>query len=89
MHVLCRTSETVCDVRCTVCGQGILIYWTRNSRPEREAIRRQVEEALAQQHHASPSRQVHPRTGFNVPEWPGLPSHFASALLREVSHWTV
>ena len=50
MQVLCKISNTVSDVRCKVCGQGFLVYWSRTSQTERDATRRQVIEALAEQH---------------------------------------
>jgi hypothetical protein len=74
MQVLCKISNTVSDVRCKVCGQGFLVYWPRTSRAEQELTRRQVSEALEQQHAASGGQggHVHPRTGFTVPDWNGV-----------------
>jgi hypothetical protein len=89
MQVLCKMSNTVSDVRCKVCGQGFLVYWSRSSKAEQEATRRQVVEALAKQHRSSNSPQVHPRTGFNIPEWQGLPSFSAAALLGGAQNWSV
>jgi hypothetical protein len=81
MQVLCKISNSVSDVRCKVCGQGFLVYWSRTSQAEREATRRHVIEALASQHTSSDSENVHPRTGFNIPDWNGHPSFSAAALL--------
>ncbi len=89
MQVLCKISNTVSDVRCKVCGQGFLVYWSRTSKTEQDATRRQVIEALANQHNSSNSAQVHPRTGFNIPEWNGLPSFSAAALLGGAHNWSV
>jgi hypothetical protein len=89
MQVLCKISNTVSDVRCKVCGQGFLIYWSRTSQTEREATRRQVVEALAEQHSSSNSEHVHPRTGFNIPDWSGLPDFSAAALLGGAANWSV
>ena len=83
MQVLCKISNSASDVRCKVCGQGFLVYWSRSSRAEQDATRRRVIEALAQQHTLSNSDHVHPRTGFNIPDWPGLPSFSAAALLGD------
>jgi hypothetical protein len=81
MQVLCKISDSVSDVRCKVCGQGFLVYWSRTSQEERDATRRQVIDALAEQHASSISTEVHPRTGFNIPEWSGAPRFSAAALL--------
>jgi hypothetical protein len=89
MQVLCKISNSVNDVRCKVCGQGFLVYWSRSSQAERDATRRQVIEALANQHSSSNSTQVHPRTGFNIPDWSGLPSFSAAALLGGAQNWSV
>jgi len=90
MQVLCKVSNTVSDVRCKVCGQGFLVYWSRTSRTEQEATRRQVIQALAEQHSASSSTEhVHPRTGFNVPDWSGLPNFSAAALLGGAQSWSI
>ena len=68
MQVLCRISNSVSDVRCKVCGQGFLVYWSRTSRAEQDVTRRNVIEALEKQHAGSDSAEVHPRVGFNVPD---------------------
>ena len=81
MQVLCKISNTVSDVRCKVCGQGFLVYWSRTSQAEQDVTRHQVIDALAEQHRSSSSVDVHPRTGFNIPEWNGTPKFSAAALL--------
>jgi hypothetical protein len=89
MQVLCKLSHTASDVRCRVCGQGFLVYWSRNSRAEQAASRGMVIEALAAQHASSHSEHVHPRTGFNVPAWSGRPSVSGAALLGGYQEFAV
>ena len=89
MQVLCKLSNTVSDVRCKVCGQGFLVYWARTSRTEQELTRRHVIEALANQHANSQSEHVHPRTGFTVPDWSGVPTFSAAALLGGAQTWSI
>jgi len=89
MQVLCKISDTVSDVRCKVCGQGFLVYWSRTSRAEQDATREHVIDALAKQHAVSQSEHVHPRTGFNVPDWSGLPAFSGAALLGGASNWSI
>ncbi len=90
MQVLCKISNTASDVRCRVCGQGFLVYWSRTSRTEQAATRNKVIEALAEQHHeSSATEHVHPRTGFNVPAWGGLPKFSGAALLGGSSEWAI
>jgi hypothetical protein len=90
MHqVLCKLSNDASDVRCTICGQGFLVYWSRFSRPEQEVSRRLIQDSLRNQHaHSLASGEpvgAHPRTGFNVPEWSGVPDFSAAALLSGVT----
>jgi hypothetical protein len=90
MHqVLCKLSNEASDVRCTICGQGFLVYWSRFSRAEQDASRRLIQESLRSQHAHSlasgEATEAHPRTGFNVPEWTGMPDFSAAALLSGVS----
>jgi hypothetical protein len=89
MQVLCKLSNTVSDVRCTVCGQGFLVYWSRTSLAEQEVTRREVVDALALQHGNSTSPDVHPRSGFNVPAWGGLPHFSGAALLGGAENWSL
>lgn len=89
MQVLCKASNTVSDVRCKVCGQGFLVYWSRTSPAEQEVTRLQVVEALAVQHATSNSADVHPRSGFNVPAWSGLAHFSGAALLGGAENWSI
>jgi hypothetical protein len=81
-QVLCTLSHEGSDVRCTVCGQGFLVYWSRFSRAEQAECRRAVQEQLRQHHidakDPNADRRIHPRSSFNVPEWSALP-HLAPA----------
>ena len=87
MQVLCKLSNTVSDVRCKVCGQGFLVYWSRTSRAEQDATRRQVLEALEQHHTNTVSAEAHPNHGFNVPDWSGAARFSGAALLGGAEGW--
>ena len=71
MHqVVCQLSNEASDVRCSVCGQGFLVYWARFSRSEQERSRRVIQEEL-RKHHAESlasgeAHEVHPRESFRV-----------------------
>ena len=71
MHqVVCQLSNEASDVRCSVCGQGFLVYWARFSRSQQELSRRAIQEAL-RRHHAESmasgeAHEVHPRESFRV-----------------------
>jgi hypothetical protein len=86
MHqVLCTLSNEGSDVRCTVCGQGFLVYWSRFSREEQAECRRLIQEELRAHHvaarDADADRRTHPRQPFTVPPWDGPADYSAAALL--------
>ena len=69
-EVVCKLSNAGSDVRCSVCGQGFLVYWARFSRAEQVESRRVIQEAL-RGHHAAVAEgadphAVHPRERFTV-----------------------
>jgi hypothetical protein len=69
MQVLCKASNSVSDIRCNVCGQGFLVYWTRTSSTERGFAREGIQQGLRAQHTGSEDASAHPAVGFNLPEW--------------------
>jgi hypothetical protein len=83
MQVLCKISNTVSDVRCRICGQGFLVYWSGTSKAEQEATRRNVIDALAEHHTSSNMQHAHPGTGFNVPDWAGVAASLSVAALLD------
>ena len=88
MHqVLCTLSHEGSDVRCAVCGQGFLVYWSRFSRSEQAECRRLIQDQLREHHviakDPGADRRIHPRAAFNVPEWTGLPHFSAAAVLSD------
>ena len=87
MQVLCKASNTASDIRCNICGQGFLVYWTRTSRKERETRRTEILEALRSHHESASDASVHPTEGFNLPEWHGEPRFSAAALLGNAPSW--
>ena len=50
MQMLCKISSTYSDVRCPVCGQGFLVYWTRLNAFHREEQRDRLMAGLRLQH---------------------------------------
>lgn len=79
--VHCTLSHAGSDVRCAVCGQGFLVFWSRLSRAEKTACRRVIQDHL-RNHHVTVNdthggRRIHPREPFPIPEWTGLPEAVA------------
>ena len=87
MPVLCKASNTANDVRCTVCGQGFLVYFMPTSPREREQ-RQAIQQALRDHHMTSNHSSAHPANGFNLPEW-GTPQHSTDAPRAGASPWGI
>ncbi len=87
MQVLCKASNAASDVRCQVCGQGFLVYWSRCAPEARARCRADVMEALRAHHDADLSKVAHPQAGFNLPAWDGEPHVSAAALLGNAPAW--
>ncbi|HEY0307290.1 MAG TPA: hypothetical protein VGB94_03960 [Acidobacteriaceae bacterium] len=81
MQVLCKASMTASDVRCSVCGQGFVVYWERTSPAEQADARAMVQKQIAEHHLLGSGSGAHPTTGFNVPQWDGSPEFSAASLL--------
>lgn len=81
MQVLCKASNNASDIRCNICGQGFLVYWTRTSTTEQNFARDGIMHALRGHHKDVDSADAHPTSGFNVPEWGGEAHASAAALL--------
>ena len=81
MQVLCKLSDSSHDVQCPICGQGFLLYWERSSRPQQEATRHSIQQALRDHHIDTIANEAHPDDAFNIPSWSGSPQFSAAALL--------
>lgn len=89
MQVLCKASNTASDVRCSVCGQGFLVYWTRTAAHERAAAREEILQALRNHHVMAGDASAHPASGFNLPAWNGDTRFSAAALLGNAPAWAL
>ena len=50
MQMLCKISTAYSDVRCPVCQQGFLVYWTRLNASHREDQRERLMQGLRLHH---------------------------------------
>jgi hypothetical protein len=65
MQILCKASDTSSDVRCTVCGQGFLLYWTRSSAEDRRAVA-EIQTMLHSHHQSGDEPVGHPPLEFSL-----------------------
>lgn len=87
MQVLCKKSMTSSDVRCSVCGQGFVVFWERSSREEQAEAIGQLMNDLREHHLDGDDASAHPDHGFNVPAWDGPAAYSGAALLGNAPAW--
>ncbi|MDR3792122.1 MAG: hypothetical protein P4L03_01960 [Terracidiphilus sp.] len=87
MQVLCKSTTGNAECHCTVCGQGFVMFWERQSRSERREAMHEIQEALLRHHREHPGPHPHPQSSFLVPEWNGPIAFSAAALLGNVPAW--
>lgn len=78
MQVLCKRTEGNAEIHCCVCGQGFLIFWERQSRPQRAEALTEIQRVLRGHHRVEAGPDAHTHNSFLVPEWDG-PTAFAGA----------
>jgi hypothetical protein len=63
------------------------MFWDRQSRAERIASMREIQDSL-RRHHRNPSGpEVHPRESFKVPEWSGIGAFSGVSIHGAVPTW--
>jgi hypothetical protein len=89
MQVLCKSSEGAVETRCSICGQGFLLFWERQTRMERAEALREIDLALREHHLEGFESNVHPKKGFLVPAWDGPIAYSGAALLGNAPAWAL
>jgi len=88
MQVLLKSVENDAETRCSICGQGFVMFWERQTKAERAEALREVEATLRLQHHTG-NAQVHPEKGFLVPAWDGPVAFSGAAILGNAPVWAL
>ncbi len=89
MQVLLKSSETDVETRCSVCGQGFVMFWERQTKAERAEALREIDSTLRQHHHNNEGENVHPVKGFLVPDWNGPVAFSGAAILGNAPVWAL
>ena len=89
MQVLLKTSEQNVETHCSVCGQGFVMYWERQTRMEKDEALRAIDETLRMHHCTHSGLHVHPDRGFLVPEWNGPVAFSGAAILGNAPSWAL
>lgn len=73
MQMLCKVSNVFSDVRCPVCGQGFLVYWTRIAASSRDEQRRCLLDGLRGHHTTGTASDSHPPAFHLSDHTPNMP----------------
>ena len=88
MQVLLKSAENEVETRCSVCGQGFVMFWERQTKAERVEALREIETTLRHHHHVG-GTHVHPDRGFLVPAWDGPVAFSGAAILGNAPVWAL
>ena len=89
MQVLCKTSSEGVEARCSVCGQGFVLYFERQTQMEHDEALAEVEMTLRNHHRSSNGMGAHPDRGFLVPAWDGPVAFSGAAILGNAPSWAL
>lgn len=89
MQVLCKSSNEEVETCCSVCGQGFVLFWERQTRMERAQALKEVAKALRRHHDKLAGPEAHPQHGFVVPEWDGPVAFSGAAILGNAPSWAL
>jgi hypothetical protein len=89
MQVLCKGTDGNAELHCSICGQGFVMFWERQSRTERAEAVRDIQNSLRYQHRAHRGKEAHPSGGFLVPEWKGSVAASGAAILGHAPSWAL
>ena len=89
MQVLCKSTSGFAETHCSVCGQGFVMFWERQSRAERIESMKEIQKTLRHQHRTQKGSEAHPNGGFLVPEWNGSVATSGAAILGHAPSWAL
>ena len=89
MQVLCKSSNNAVETSCSVCGQGFVLFWERQTTTEKTTALREVAKTLRSHHDRNDGPEAHPDRGFLVPEWNGPIAFSGAAILGNAPSWAL
>ncbi len=89
MQVLCKISNEGADVCCSVCGQGFVLFWERQTKMERAQGILEIARTLRAHHQQGSAPEVHPQRGFLIPKWDGPVAFSGAAILGNAPSWAL
>lgn len=89
MQVLLKSSNEQVETCCSVCGQGFVLFWERQTKQERANALQEIDRTLRNHHGKVSGPEAHPVRGFLVPEWKGPIAFSGAAILGNAPSWAL
>jgi len=89
MQVLCKSSKDHVETNCSVCGQGFVLFWERQTKMEKATALKEVAKTLRSHHTRKDGPEAHPDRSFLVPEWNGPIEFSGAAVLGNAPSWAL
>jgi hypothetical protein len=89
MQVLCKSTTGNAETHCSICGQGFVMFWERQSRNERDEALSDLQKTFRNHHRSHKGPEAHPNGGFLVPEWNGPIAASGAAILGHAPTWAL
>ncbi|KAA6463043.1 hypothetical protein DYQ86_06835 [Acidobacteria bacterium AB60] len=89
MQVLCKSSNDHVETNCSVCGQGFVLFWERQTKMEKATALQEIARTLRGHHDRIGGPDAHPNRGFLVPEWNGPVAFSGAAILGNAPSWAL
>lgn len=87
MQVLCKSTNGNAEMLCSVCGQGFVMFWERQSRAQRTEALHDIRKTLRHQHRGHKGKEAHPNGGFLVPEGNGSAASSGTSVPGHPPSW--
>jgi len=89
MQVLCKSCDESFETCCSVCGQGFVLFWERQTKMEKSYALNEIAKTLRSHHYNQAGPEAHPQKGFLVPEWNGPIAFSGAAILGNAPSWAL
>jgi hypothetical protein len=89
MQVVCKSSKDHAETSCSVCGQGFILFWERQTKMEKATALKEVAKTLRSHHSNQDGPEAHPGRSFLVPEWDGPIAYSGAAISGNAPSWAL
>ena len=84
-----KSSQAAADTCCSVCGQGFVLDWERQTKVERAQALQEIARTLRGHHAKLAGPDAHPPCGFLVPESNGTLTFSGASIRGHAPSWAL